>query len=387
MATERAERPARASEGPARVESARNLRIQRDDLQRKVRELEQNVKAFRGVLEAMADPVMMLDLDGRVRMWNAAAEAFLGWRAGEVIGEVLPQVPERARTGTITDLRRIASLGDTQVREPTWLRRDGSHITADIRAVPVADADGLPFAVIVMVRELTADSRVDRMREDFVGLVSQELKNPLTAIVGFVQILDRPEVLDDPAKRTRTLRALDTRSRQLALLVDDLMLAAQVERGDLRLEREPTDIAGLVTEAVSRFEHFQPGRRFAIDVDTRLSFVDVDPRRIEQALAGMLSNAVKYSDVGDRIKVGVVRDRDNAVITVADRGSGIPPEALDRIFDRFYRAPAEGVPVTGLGLGLFLVKAIAEAHGGSVDAVSKRGKGTTFTLRIPLAVS
>jgi PAS domain S-box-containing protein len=334
-------------------------------------------------MESTSDAVKIVDLDGRLRAWNAGCEALYGYKAREVIGQVLPHMLPEDRSRAVADFRRIASMGIVEEdREMLAVRKDGSRVAVAVTAVPLQDADGLPAGVLTIVRRVDADSRVDQMQGDFLSLVSQELRNPLTAVLGFAQLLGRPEIAEDPTKRARTVRALESRTQEMAAVVDDLLLASRIERGELRLRREPTDLATLVTETVTRFEQFQPRHRFLIDVDTRIPPVDVDPRRIGQALTNLLSNAVKYSPGSEDVRVSAVPDGDQIVVSVADKGEGIPGVDLERVFDRFYKGGAsKGEP--GAGLGLFLVRMIAEAHGGSVTVVSKPKKGSTFTIRLP----
>jgi len=365
------------------IESTLRLVAERDRLKRRLAETEQAVSGFRALMECTSDAVKVMDLDGRVRSWNAGCEALYGYKAREVIGHVLPHVPPDDRPRAIADFRRIASLGIVEERELAALRKDGSRVAASTTAIPLLDADGLPSGVMTIVRTVSADSRLDQMQGDFLSLVSQELRNPLTAMLGFSQLLSRAEIAEDPGKRARTVRALESRAQEMAAVVDDLLLASRVERGELRLRRERTDIATLVAETVSRFEQFQPKHRFLIDIDTRIPPLDVDPRRIEQAITNLLSNAVKYSPDSQDIRVTVVPDGEQAVISVSDTGDGMPLADLERVFDRFYKG-SSGKGMPGAGLGLYLVRTIAEAHGGNVSVASKPGSGSTFTIRLPL---
>lgn len=365
------------------IESTLRLIEERDELKRRLAETGQAVGGFRALMECTSDAVKIIDLDGKIRAWNAGCETLYGYKAREVIGRVLPHMSPEDRAGAIADFRRIASLGITEEREIVALRKDGSRVAAATTGVPLQDADGLPVGVMTIVRRLSADSRLDQMQGDFLSLVSQELRNPLTAVLGFTQLLGRPEIAEDATKRARTVRALESRAQEMTSVVDDLLLASRIERGDLRLCREPTDLATLVTETVTRFEQFQPKHRFLIDIDTRIPALDVDPRRIEQSLTNLLSNAVKYSPGSEDVRVTVLQDADDAVVSVADQGDGIPMADLERVFDRFYKgSAAKGEP--GAGLGLYLVRMIAEAHGGHVSVASKPGKGSTFSIRLPL---
>jgi signal transduction histidine kinase len=232
---------------------------------------------------------------------------------------------------------------------------------------------------------MIGDSRLEQMKGDFVSLVSQEMKNPITAILGFSQLLSRPEVWEDPVKRMRTVRALETRGQQMATLIDDLLLASRIEQGDLHLDREPTDLASLIGDTVSRFEQVQRTHRFVMDVDTRLPKVSVDRRRMEQVVSSLLSNAVKYSPDFAEVRVSAVQEGHAAVVSVTDHGIGIGPDELPRVWERFFQADSgtrRAYP--GAGLGLYLVKMVVEAHGGTVHARSVPGQGSVFSVDLPL---
>lgn len=342
---------------------------------------------LRALVETTSDPVLVIDLDGVVRSWNPACEQLFGWSAAEAIGTELPFVPPARRPNALKNIRRDAATGRALQREVSGRRKDGSVLSTRSTVVPLTDGDGLPWGILQLVRTVDADSRVERLQEEFVALVSQQLKNPLTAILGFAQLLGRPEILEDPMKRRVTLRALEARGRQMASLIDDLLLAARIQDGDLQIEREPVDLAGLVTEAVNRCEQLQPGRRFVIDVDTRMAPVLADRGRIEQAVNNLLANAMRHAPEGDTVTVSVLPDGGSAVVAVADRGPGLGAQEIERVFDRFYTSPEGGASGQGAGLGLFLVRTIAEAHGGAAEVESSPGEGSTFVMRLPLAVS
>ena len=355
------------------------------DLAERIDELEQTASAFRVLVEATAEPVKLLDLDGRVRVWNGACVELYGWTAAEAIGTVLPHVPPDGRKRVIADLRRVAAAEATTEVEVTSQRKDGSRMTLSGIWVPMHDAQGHPVGILSFVRTMTADSGLEEMKRDFVSLVSQEMKNPVTAILGFAQLLARPEIWEDPVKRTRTVRALELRGQQMVTLIDDLLIASRVEGGGLHLDHEPTDLAGLVADVVSRFEQVQRTHGFVMDVDSRLPKVDVDRHRIEQVISSLLSNAVKFSPAGAEVRVSAVRDNGYAVISVTDSGVGVAAADLLRIWDRFFQADSGTTRAyPGAGLGLYLVKMIVEAHGGTAHAESVPGQGSVFSVRLPL---
>lgn len=357
----------------------------RDEMAERVEELEQTASAFRVLVETTAEPVKLVDLDGRVRVWNSACTDLYGWTPAEAMGKVLPHVPADLHTRMIADLRRAASAGQTVEVDVASQRKDGSRMTLRGTWIPMQNAQGYPVGVLSFVRSMIADSRLEEMKGDFVSLVSQELKNPITAILGFTQLLSRPEIWEDPVKRMRTVRALEVRGQQMATLIDDLLLASRIEHGELHLDREPTDLAGMIADTVSRFEQVQRSHRFIMDVDSRLPRVTLDRRRMEQVVSSLLSNAVKHSPDAAEVRVSAVREGESAVVSVTDHGIGIGADDLPRVWDRFFQADS-GTRRTypGAGLGLYLVKMVVEAHGGTAHARSVPGQGSVFSVRLPL---
>lgn len=355
------------------------------DLAERIEELEQTASAFRVLVEATAEPVKLLDLDGRVRVWNGACVALYGWTAAETMGQVLPHVPSDRHKRVIADLRRVAATEKTAEVDVASQRKSGSRMTLSGIWIPMHDAQGNPVGILSFVRTMTADSGLEEMKSDFVSLVTQEMKNPVTAILGFAQLLARPEIWEDPVKRSRTVRALEMRGQRMVTLIDDLLVASRIEGGDLHLDREPTDLAGLVADTVSRFEQVQRTHRFVIDVDTRLPKVDVDKHRMEQVVSSLLSNAVKFSPAGAEVRVSAVRDGAYAALSVTDSGAGVASQDLPRVWDRFFQADSGTTRAyPGAGLGLYLVKMIVEAHGGTAHAESVPGQGSVFSVRLPL---
>ncbi len=223
----------------------------------------------------------------------------------------------------------------------------------------------------------------DRQKDEFLAMLSHELRNPLGAIVSAVQVLDMVGALRDRAARAGDV--IRRQSAHLARMVDDLLDVARVTSGQIALSREPVDLADLVERSVEGLR--VSGRLDKHDVRVRALRVTVqaDRSRMEQVITNLLVNAVKYTDAGGRIEVDVIGDGDEAVLRVRDTGIGISAEMLPRLFDLFTQgrqAPhrADG----GLGIGLTLVRRLVELHGGRVEAASEgQGCGSLFTVRLP----
>jgi PAS domain S-box-containing protein len=347
------------------------------------RDIRLRVATISGLADGVTDAMRVIDLDGRILRWNRAAERMFGWTEAEVLGKVLPAIPAEARVGVLADLRRIAESMQPVMRQSHNVRKDGSRLSLTLQIYPLLGDDGqLVFATFA--HEVGADSRVDRLQEEFCSLVSTSLKAPLTGILGYTQLLRRADLLADPRRRTRVLEALDAQAWQLHTLVDDLLLLSSVQEGALRLDVAQVDLAAIVGAIVGEFQE-RHCLTVKLEVEPRLPDVLADEARVRQALGHVLSNAATYSVPNGEIRVAVAREGRDGIVTVTDPGEGIPAEDMPRVWDRFARGScARG---QGAGIGLYLVRMIAEAHGGSARIASIPGEGCTVTLRLPLRLA
>lgn len=227
----------------------------------------------------------------------------------------------------------------------------------------------------------------ERRKDVFMAVLGHELRNPLAGIDGGLRLL---EAGADADRGQWALAMMRNQVRQLTGLLDDLLDVSSIARGKLELRRRVVPLAQLVEAATASTAArlADAEQRLVVSLPDEALHVDADPRRIEQVLANLLVNASKYSDPGTEIRLEVRSDAEEAVVEVRDQGSGIAPQMIDRIFEPFIQAPREGgTPLAGgLGIGLTLVRQLAELHGGSAMARSAGlGRGSTFTLRLPLA--
>ena len=227
-------------------------------------------------------------------------------------------------------------------------------------------------------------SELDRLKNEFVGLVSHELRTPLASILGYVEIL-REEGMNGPDAEL-CAEVIERNAQRLLRLVGDLQLLSQIQSGKLAMEFRRADLADIVAHAV---EELRPeAKRKHIDLAlsvTAIPVLSVDLTRIAQLLANLLSNAVKFTPDGGRVEVRLGSEGGQVVLAVSDTGVGIPAADQERIFDRFYRtAIVRRQEIPGTGLGLTITKAIVAAHNGTIAVESAEGRGSTFTIRLPL---
>jgi PAS domain S-box-containing protein len=243
---------------------------------------------------------------------------------------------------------------------------------------------------VVIVHDVTRIRQAERAKTDFVATVSHELRTPITPIKGYVEILQArgPHLSED--RRQDMLRIVAERADHLARLVEDLLLASRIssEPGGaavVDMRRECTDLAEAARRAAADWRR-GPDSRLELELPDGPLEVDADPLRLVQVLANLISNAHKYSPTDQEVRVRVWRDNGWAMAAVADRGRGIPREELDRVFEKFHRVEDPMTMTTGgTGLGLYIARELTRAMGGEIEATSAPRRGSTFTVRLPLA--
>lgn len=243
---------------------------------------------------------------------------------------------------------------------------------------------------LLLEREQRARAEAEaalRQRDGFFSLAAHELKNPLTSLLGNVQMLQRraerdPAVLE---RYERNLAAIRNQGQRLGTMINELLDVARIELGQLALERAPLDLRALALRVVDESQPSLERHTLILEAGEDPLPVEGDEVRLEQVLQNLIQNAVKYSPQGGAVQVRLERDGVWARISVRDDGIGIPAEALPHLFTRFYRASnAARHAVSGTGIGLHVVKEIVSLHSGAVEAVSVEGRGSTFTVSLPL---
>jgi signal transduction histidine kinase len=294
----------------------------------------------------------------------------------------------------IRPLDAISRLDDPteHARSATAKEESRRALVAGVFAALVALTSGIAFVIyaVGLVRRVRAQNdrliMLDRVKDDFVASVSHELRTPITSIRGYLELVLDGEAGDLTDEQRQFLSIVDRNPDRLLRVVGDLLFVAQVDAGKIHVEKAPAELDSVVHEAV------EPARPAAADQGIELQFdvdgvgmLNADRARLAQVVDNLISNALKFTPEGGRVTVRCVRCNDRAVLEVADTGIGIPQAEQKRMFQRFYRTTAAtNRAIQGTGLGLTIVKAIVEAHDGSITFRSVPGVGTTFRVELPL---
>ena len=286
-------------------------------------------------------------------------------------------------------LARTLKTGETvRLEEIVMQIPDGRSITTLINATPIYSEEGEIDSVVVTMQDMTAMEEMERLRAQFMGMVSHEMRTPLTSIKGSVDTLLDDAASLDPAEMREFHRVISEQTDRMRSLINDLRDAARIETGTLSVAPEPSDVAVMVDEARSLF--LSTGRRHSIRIEIapELPQVMADRRRIVQVLSNLFANAARFSDEESMIKVSAAQEGFQVAVAVSDEGRGIPAERIPHLFRRSYRINDKDGhgDLEGSGLGLAICRGIVEAHGGRIWAESGGlGLGARFTFTLPVA--
>jgi PAS domain S-box-containing protein len=349
----------------------------------------------RSVLDAVTEQAVIgTGPDGLVDVWNPGAERMLGRRAADVLGAlrvdelVLPdELRERwRRTAARTPF--AALVADVTTDRPdvsgwTWLRADGSRVPVQVSVTVRREDDGRVAGYLFVATDQTQALESAQLQEQFTGMISHELRTPVSAVVGHLDLLR-----DDPLTpdQVRSVEVAERNAHRLLGLVDDLLFTARVDAGGFPLSLTDVDVAQVARAAVesARPAAERAGVRLVLDAPADPVPLRADPVRLAQVCDNLVSNALKFTPAGGSVTVGVTATVDHVRVAVADTGLGIPADELDRLFGRFFRtSTAARHAVPGIGLGLAITRSVVVAHGGVVEVTSVEGEGATFTAVLP----
>ena len=347
--------------------------------------LDSALAELRAIVETAPVGIVALDRLDRIVTINPAAQRLLDAEGRPVEGRLIVEFARSPELeALISGARETGRRADAELR---FSSASGAHV-ARCAAVPLARAAGTA-QVLLVLEDRTELRRLEALRTEFVANVSHELRTPITSIRGYAETL--VDGFELGADADRFVKTIARSAARLGAIIEDLLLLSSLEDPDARTELDatPVRIAAFVAEAVEQVAPAAEEKRVMLDVavDHDL-WVSGNPGLLAHAVANLASNAVKYGPADARVSVDAHADGAHAVITVTDRGPGIPEMHRARLFERFYRVDrARSRDSGGTGLGLAIVKHVAMAHGGSVEVESRTGTdhGSTFRIRLPLA--
>jgi two-component system sensor histidine kinase ResE len=327
------------------------------------------------------DAVIMADCDRNVQFWNVAAERLFGWRAEEILGKPLPMIPPDREQESI-ELTERARRGDRLVGvETVRQRRDGSLVEVSLTLTAAVEANGSVRSYVAVIRDISERKAIERARADFAAMLTHDIRNPLAVVRGCAEMLAESEL---HAEDRESVAAIHHAAETIERLVVNLLMSATIEAGQLSLAPSRVPVDTLLTSTVEQFRAAASRQRVGLKVapSEACGFVNGDRLQLERALGNLINNAIKYTGPGGNISVAATRQNGSVLFQVRDDGPGIDDRELPYLFDK-YRRVRGTQQIDGAGLGLYIVRHLIEAHGGSVTVCSTPGEGSVFTIHLP----
>jgi len=340
------------------------------------------------LLDSAADGILILKSSREIERCNAAFERMYGMPRNEIQGKIHneiihwmkppdnPTLEQAEDTGwPITPNAYLYVEGDLQ-------RPDPPPIPVGITYAPLLTEEGALRNIIVTVRDITKFRNAEEIKNTFVSIISHELKTPVALIKGYVSTLRREDATWDRAIVRDSLKVIEEESDRLTMMIEDLLDASRLQAGGLKPNLSDISIPVLSQRLAERFLTQTENHQIVTDFPANFPIILADEARIQQVISNLISNSIKYSPKGE-IRIQGLVDPERVVICISDEGTGIAPEDIPHVFERFYRAPKAVNLTKGAGLGLYLARAIVEAHGGRIWIDPKPNSGARICFSLP----
>jgi two-component system, OmpR family, sensor histidine kinase VicK len=340
--------------------------------------LEKSAK-LAAIVDSSDDAIISKNFDSIITSWNDSAERMFGYTAAEMIGQsILKLIPADRQEEEPEILARLKTGHRMEHFETKRLTKSGSLLDVSLTISPVKDAEGNIIGLSKIARDITEKKQEEMRKNDFIAMVSHELKTPLTSMKSYLQVLLKVAKKDGHEFRINALTRAEAQAQKMTIMINDFLNLARLEEGKIELRKTRFELHPLVEEIASDAPYMTSGHHIRL-VDCEKIILEADRDKIGQVLNNLLSNAIKYSPKGGTITIGCEKLAAKVKIFVKDEGVGISPADQKRLFERFYRSKDEKIKtVSGFGIGLYLVAEILRLHGSRIGVESIEGEGSTF---------
>ncbi len=341
------------------------------------------------IIKNIADGIIVTDPDNRILVLNSVAEKWFGVREPEVQSHPIENFIHNEALISLIKKIKSSSNGNSSALE-IQLRSPKSHknVILQANAARVIRSEHELIGIVTILRDITREREIDRMKTELVSMVAHELRSPLTSISGFSELLLDSGLSEDQSREYAQI--ILNESNRLGDLINKFLDISRIESGKSQMKKSMANIYEIVMNVLAMNIHLAERKQIQVNITIPydLPEVFVDKEMIGQVVLNLFTNAVKYSPEKTTIDINGSADSDYVCIQVVDRGYGISEQSLPKIFDKFYRVTDNDKvkEITGSGLGLSLVKEIIESHGGTITVTSKLGTGSTFSIKLPLHV-
>jgi PAS domain S-box-containing protein len=353
-------------------------------------QVDQERVRLRALLDSMADGILILSASNAIERCNPAFARMVGLPIEEILAGTHEQIIQWSRKPQGLTLEQAEADGwpltpHAQLYVEGDLKRmDGEPpLPVGVTYNPLVSAEGGLLNIIVTVRDITRFRQAEELKTTFISIISHELKTPVALIKGYVGTLRREDAHWEPEIVQDSLEVIEEEADRLAGLIENLLDASRLQGGAMALKLSEVSLPQLAARLTKRMQIQTSNHQIGVDFPPNFPIILADETRIEQVLSNLIGNAIKYATSGQIQVIGQVREN-NVIICVRDEGPGIAPEDIPHIFDRFYRAPEMARHTKGAGLGLYLARAIIEAHQGRIWVDTVPGMGVQMCFSLPI---
>ncbi|MHB1132320.1 MAG: sensor histidine kinase [Chloroflexota bacterium] len=358
----------------------------REERERQLLEIATEQSRLRTIINCMQDGVLVTNRDDVVVLYNPAAMRLLGLKGSDLlrcsIGDCTINPELLGLLAQVMDQGESAAMLAREIQGA----ENGQVLMANV--APVRDEGGERLGAVAVLRDITSLKELDRAKSQFVSMVSHELRAPLAVVEGYLGMVLDGLTGDDPTEEREVLGRARVRAAGMLTLIDDLLDISRIEAGQMAKRIEPLDISQVVREVLALLRPQAEGRSVELrdDLPESLPAVEADREDILRLFTNLVGNAVKYNREGGEVRLSGRVEGEQVRVDVSDTGVGIPADALDKIFDEFYRVKRpETKDVTGTGLGLAIAGGIVKSYNGVLAVASELGVGSTFSVMLPLS--
>lgn len=357
--------------------------------------INQDRQRLSAILDSSGDGVMILDANLEILQVNRSFEFMTAWASEQAVGLNQDDViiwktieQDDLRDAMVAGWPKINADGhsySTLYVEGDLERNDGVPISIGITYAPLLTADGKLANIIANLRDITNFRRAQEMQNVFISTVSHELRTPVALIKGYASTLTRDDVQWDMDTVKNSLQVIEDEADRLTELIEDLLTASKIQaERSVRITLTDANLEAIAGSSVERLSTQTANHKFALSFSEDFPVIPGDSRLLRQVLDNLITNAIKYSPNGGTVTIGGRFNEHTITMFVRDEGAGISDQDQNRVFERFFRVESSLTTKTqGTGLGLYLVKAIIEAHGGNINVKSQLGHGSTFYFTLP----
>ncbi len=332
------------------------------------------------IIESTDDVVISKNLNGIVTSWNPAAQRIFGYSPEEMIGEsILKLIPDDRKEEEPKILAQLAKGEKVDHFETKRITKAGKLIDVSLTISPVKDKRGNIIGVSKIAKDITDKKLEEQRKNDFIAIVSHELKTPLTSIKSYIQLLLVKAKKETDNFQINALTRAETQVKKMVNMIHDFLNVSRLEQGGIRMEKRMVDLSEIIRQVIGEGKFLSPAHTFEFQCQEAIQ-VFADGDKIELVLSNLISNAIKYAPGGGRIVVNCTKVNKKIRIAISDEGIGIHPEDQKHLFKRFYRVKDTDTNITGFGIGLYLTAEILRMHDAEISVKSEPGHGSEFSF-------